>query len=122
MGITTAVAPPTPPRATHREGYALFLEIMRQMHEAGWQRLRVDTYVHPRLIWTVRHHYCHDEWEFYYEPDRYWHPHGTEGKLVRVRLNRPPLPSAEQIITGLLGPDVSAIWPAHKGEQVWPCR
>lgn len=90
---------------------------MNQLHEAGFQRLRVDTYTHPDLAWTIRHHYCHGEWEFYYEPDRYWHPHGSEGSLVRIRLDRPPLPTVEQILSELLGSHVGRIWPAKGAKK-----
>lgn len=103
MGLTTAPALPTPPAPTHVDGLRLFDEVLILMHQLGWQRLRVDTYNHPDQIWTIRHHYCHAEWEWYFEPDKYWNPHDTNGKLVRVRLSHPPLPSARQVLQNLLG-------------------
>ena len=100
MALTAA---PAPARPTHADGYRLFQEVAQLLYRAGWRYLRVDTMTHSTETWTVRHHYTHGEWEWYFEPDKYWNPHATNGKMVRVRLDRPPLPVAESIVCELFG-------------------
>lgn len=102
MGITAA---PAPPRPSHADGYRLFQQITQALCQMGWRYKRVDTMEHPQHVWTIRHHYCHEEWEWYYEPDRYWYPQGEVGMLVRVRLARPPLPTVKQVLRELLTAD-----------------
>lgn len=87
----------------HSAGYTLFQQTLTLLRDLGWKKLRIDTYTHPDEVWTIRHHYTHGEWEWYFEPDRYWNPHDTNGKLVRVRLDRPPLPTVRELVSELLG-------------------
>jgi len=104
MTLLAVQIEPQPPREpTHADGYAVFTDCIKLLYSLGWKPHRVDTLKHPNEVWTVRHHFTHGEWELYFEPDRYWNPHSTEGKLVKIRLDRPPLPTATRVVGELLG-------------------
>lgn len=111
-----AVATPEP-LPTHAQGLELFQAVKNALLLAGWTQLRVDTLLNPlsgpkRNAMTVRHHFDHGVWELYYEADRYWNPHGTPVRTAKIRTDRPgPLPSVEQIINELFGPEVGKYFP-----------
>jgi hypothetical protein len=105
--MTLTPADPALPTA-HDLGLERFEQVIAQLEQMGWQRLRVDTLVwnssqaNPRALPTVRHHYDHGVWELYYELDRYWNR--QDNKPISVaRIHQNNLPTVDQVLAQLFG-------------------
>jgi hypothetical protein len=109
----------------HAEGLAVFDGVIGALEAQGWTRLRVDTLQHPQAADlssdvpnTVRHHYSSGVWELYFEPDAYWRrgqATAAGARQVRIRLDRPPLPTVPQVLSELFGPRYREFVPeAHR--------
>jgi len=115
--MTLTPADPALPTA-HDLGLRRFDEVIAQLQQLGWRRLRVDTLVwehgqtDPRALPTVRHHYDHGVWELYYELDRHWNR--DVSPLGAASINQADLPAVNTVLDQLFGKHLQRYaTPAH---------
>lgn len=103
--LVPATAEPTPV-ATHQKALGYFQTVIEILEARGWRRHRVDTLRHmtsdpaDREAETIRHHYDHDVWELYLEPDKYWNPAARPIRTVYIRRSdlRDPAHYVEELL------------------------
>lgn len=102
-----------PAYAPHDAGYAIFVQVIAVLASAGWTRQRVDTLAREDHDWQVRHQFSAGCWELHFErgPDYQRTrggtlPVGAPSRVAKIDLRRPPLPTAEQVISHLFGPNI----------------